>query len=260
MKGLASITGAVAIACAGSVVEASLVDYGNGLIYDDVLNITWLQDARLAASNSFGVSDIRYDSLGNYGVMTWDVASQWIAAMNAANYLGFDRWRMPTVRPVNGDEFEYTVSYDGSTDRGFNNYTTSNELSHLFYATLGNFGLCSTNNATGSPADDCETSPYGTWGLKNTGPFTNFIGAGRIWTNVSHTDPEEDRAFDFYPEHGQTGTGGKSGPKYVWAVLDGNAAEATVVPVPAAAWLFGSGILTLFSLGRREGFRFGKGA
>ena len=245
MKGLVSITGAIALACAGTVVEASLIDRGHGFIYDDVLDITWLQDARLAASSTFGVSGIQSD-----GSMTWETGFEWIAAMNATNYLGFDSWRMPTLTPVNGVSFQYTVSYDGSTDRGFNNMSPTNELSHLFYVGLGNIGLCSADNATGSSADNCENNPYDTWGLQNTGPFENFI-AGRYWTDVRHTDPDEDRAFDLDATFGQMGTGLTSGYKFVWAVTDGDIGSLAAVPVPAAGWLLGSGIVGLLALRRK---------
>jgi hypothetical protein len=39
---------------------------GNGLIYDTALKITWLRDANLAASNTFGVSGI-----SPTGLMSW---------------------------------------------------------------------------------------------------------------------------------------------------------------------------------------------
>ena len=245
MKGLVSITGAVALVCAGSGVEASLIDRGNGFIYDDVLDITWLQDARLATSSTLGVSGIRSD-----GSMTWETGFEWIAALNATNYLGFDNWRMPTLTPVNGVSFQYTVSYDGSTDRGFNNLSPTNELSYLYYVGLGNVGLCSENNATGSSPDDCEMSPYGTWGLQNTGPFDNFI-AGRYWTDVRHTNPDEDRAFDLDATFGQMGTGTTTGHKFVWAVIDGDVGSLAAVPVPAAGWLLGSGLVGLLALRRK---------
>jgi hypothetical protein len=35
--------------------DATLYDRGGGLIYDKDLNITWLQDANLAATETFGV-------------------------------------------------------------------------------------------------------------------------------------------------------------------------------------------------------------
>ena len=37
---------------ANAVVQAALFDHGNGLIYDDVLDITWLQDANYEQTSS----------------------------------------------------------------------------------------------------------------------------------------------------------------------------------------------------------------
>jgi len=71
---------------------ATLLDRSGGLIYDDSLDITWLQDANLADTEAFGVSGIE-DS----GTMTWDTANNWIAAMNAATYLGYANWRLPAT-------------------------------------------------------------------------------------------------------------------------------------------------------------------
>lgn len=237
---------AVVLVCGVTVAEASLLDRGNGLIYDDVLDITWLGDARLAASVDFGIEDIEADGNGNPGAMTWDTAFEWIDAMNAAGYKGFSNWRMPTMTPVNGSAFDYEVSYDGSTDRGFNNTSITNELSHLYYVGLGDLGLCTTDNPVGSSSDSCNQNAPFTWGLQNTGPFDNLV-AGRYWTSVHDTRPGQQRAFDLDATFGQMGTGGTDGPKFVWAVLDGDVAA---VPVPAAAWLLGSGLVALWGVGR----------
>ena len=230
------------VVCNISAARASLIDSGNGLIYDDILDISWLKDANLAESNTFGVSGIAVD-----GTMNWYTAFDWIDALNSNNYMGYSTWRMPTLTPVDGVSFDYTVSYDGSTDRGFNNTSTSNELSNLYYSSLGNLGLCTTSNVTGSPADSCEETSGGLWGLQNTDHFRNLT-ASRYWTDVKH---EEDslRAFDMDFTFGQMGTGGKEGNKIVWAVLDGN---VSAVPVPAAIWLFGSGLIGISLATKRK--------
>ena len=223
------------VACSNS--SAALIDYNNGLIYDSTLDITWLADANLAETNTFAVDGIEAD-----GSMHWDIAFNWIDAMNTNNYLGYSNWRLPTITPVNGVNFDYTISYDGSTDKGFNNTSTSNELSHLFYATLGNSGLCDY-----STTNTCEQLPSYMWGPQNTGPFSNIISF-RYWTGVeSGINPS--RAFDLDMTFGQMGTGVKDGAKHVWAVLDGN---PMAVPVPAAIWLFLSGLTGLLVTSRRH--------
>jgi hypothetical protein len=60
---------------------ADLIDRGNGLIYDTDLDITWLQDAGLAA-RSFGRS------------VSWYEAQEWVANLE---YGGFNDWRLPTT-------------------------------------------------------------------------------------------------------------------------------------------------------------------
>lgn len=230
------------LACSISTTQAALIDYGNGLIYDDIQDISWLQNSNLAADNNFGVTGINVD-----GTMAWETGFEWINALNSNNYLGYSSWRMPTVDPVNGVSFEYTVSYDGSTDRGFNNTSTANELSHLYYTSLGNIGYCTTNNATGSSPDTCETAAVGEWGLQNTGPFGD-MQAFRYWTDTEN-NLNDTRAFDMDFTFGQIGTGGKGGGKHVWAVLDG---APTEVPLPAASWLFVTGLIGLIGVSRRQ--------
>jgi len=60
--------------------DATLFDRGGWLIYDSGLNITWLQNTNLAASENFGVSNIDSD-----GGMRWSTAEEWIIAINTSN-------------------------------------------------------------------------------------------------------------------------------------------------------------------------------
>ena len=70
-------------------VYAELHDRGGGLIYDDVLDITWLQDTNYAMISG-------YDS---DGLMNWSGAMNWAAQLV---YAGFNDWRLPRILPVNG--------------------------------------------------------------------------------------------------------------------------------------------------------------
>ncbi|HTL58443.1 MAG TPA: DUF1566 domain-containing protein, partial [Candidatus Limnocylindrales bacterium] len=64
--------------------KAALIVRDGGMVYDDVQNRTWLQDANYA--NTHG-----YDSTG--GVMDWATAYSWVATINVG---GFTDWRLPT--------------------------------------------------------------------------------------------------------------------------------------------------------------------
>ncbi|MCK9564009.1 MAG: DUF1566 domain-containing protein [Bacteroidales bacterium] len=250
LGGLAFATALAAMALSSTAVQASLIDLENGLIYDDVLNVSWLQNANLAATETFGVAGI-----GSGGVMNWYTAKAWIAAMNNANYLGFNTWRLPTVTPLDGVGFNYVANTNGTADRGFNVSapgtlyagSMANELAHLFHNSLGNMGWCAIADGTVGECISPTADNYWEWGLVNTGPFDNMV-ANRYATGVTSTiDP--DRAFDFDFSHGQVGTGGKGGNLYAIAILDGN---VSVVPVPAAVWLLGSGLLGLVAVGRKR--------
>lgn len=246
---------ALAVCALSSAVNASLIDAGNGLMYDDALNITWLKNANLAATETFGVSGI-----GTDGAMTWNTAMAWVDAMNASSYLGFNTWRLPTVTPLDGVSFNYTPDYLGRSDKGFNISapgtlyagSTANEIAHLFHNTLGSKGLCDPTLSTDT---SCVTQPG--FGLdleelekEKTQPFFTNMLVARYWTSVGYVDPDGAlRAFDFNFEHGQVGTGSIAGMFHTFVVLDGN---VSAVPVPAALWLFGSGLLGLVTVARRR--------
>jgi len=82
-----------------SPTHATLWDRGGGLIYDDDLNITWLQNAGLGGNRS------------------WDSAMAW--ASNLV-YGGYDDWRLPTTPGTNYG------------------YTSEGEIGDLYYTELGN--------------------------------------------------------------------------------------------------------------------------
>lgn len=64
--------------------QADFIDRGNGMVYDDALDITWLQDSNLAMTSGFD-SD---------GLMTWDLAVTWAGGLTVGGVSG---WRLPTM-------------------------------------------------------------------------------------------------------------------------------------------------------------------
>ena len=70
--------------------NAILWDRGGGLIYDDFLDITWLQDANYAQTSG-------YDSDGR---MTWSQAVTWASGLSYHDPIRdviWDDWRLPTI-------------------------------------------------------------------------------------------------------------------------------------------------------------------
>ncbi len=225
--------------------------------YDDVLDITWLADANLAVSQTFGVSTVGLGAINPGGSMQFVTTNNWITAMNldgGTGYLGFNDWRLPKVSPVTGGSFDIAFSANGSTDRGYA-ATTSNgsnggwrddngipvsELGYMYYVNLANLGFC-------DPDVPYCTAQSGS-GLSNTGPFNGIKGSS-YWTG-SALSASEVWNFSFYQgRQDKFSTGG--GSHFVWVVHSGDVA-ASAVPVPAAAWLFGSGLLGLCSVAMRE--------
>jgi hypothetical protein len=219
--------------------------------YDTALNITWLANANLAATNKFGVSGI--NSLGR---MEWGTANNWIAAMNAANYLGISTWRLPKMFDIgnNGCTVDSFTSYSGG-DCGYNVVSTgaqASELASLFYATLGNLAAYTTSGAL------CTTysAPCPRW--QNTSPFSNLGSSNFYWYGQSTTT--DGSGFDnglpaayawYFGPSGAQRPQDQTGSFYnAWAVFDGDI-QAAVVPVPAAAWLLGSALGVLGLAKRR---------
>jgi len=65
--------------------QAALIPRGNGMVYDDVMHVTWLQDANYAATTGFAPG----------GYMIWSTASDW--AQNNVTVGGFTDWRLPST-------------------------------------------------------------------------------------------------------------------------------------------------------------------
>lgn len=221
--------------------------------YDTVLDITWLADANAGAGSAYDDKSYEFsEETTTDGRMTWSNANDWATTLNpyGSDITG---WRLPTVSPIDGTTADdLNLSYIGSEDNGYNVSapgtlyagSTASEMAHMFYTTLGDKGYC--NPAT-STVSSCS-GPQAGWGLSNTGPFSNFQSDG-YWSATNYT-PDIFAVWGFnFNDGGQLGYN-KPSNFYAWAVHTGDVG-ASVVPVPAAAWLFGSGLLGLVGMGSK---------
>lgn len=134
----------------------------------------------------------------------------------AANFSYYD-----SVREVTYTDWRLpTVSPDGKS---------SSEMGHLFY------------NELGGVADHANYSL-----------FQNFQRGG-YWTGTTFVPGPYD-AWTFNFRNGSQNFSYKQGNFYALAVRPGDVAAmpASPVPVPAAAWLLGSGLLGLIGVARRN--------
>jgi hypothetical protein len=182
--------------------QAALIDRGNGLIYDEDQNLTWLQDTSYAlTSNLVGYEfqdefGRQYNSVDAYGRMNWTQARQWADQLV---YGGFDDWRLPT---------------SGRT-AGFDQL--GSEIGYMYYANLGNKGALQNGSWSNDP-----------YGFLNTGPFIVRPG-----TNFWFHEHSADEAWAFVGSLGFQGTtNGNYSFFDAWLVRDGDVGK---IPEPGTA-------------------------
>jgi hypothetical protein len=211
----------------GSANAALVAALGGQVVNDTDLNITWLANANLTATNTFGlatgvnlgsVNAIADSIINSNGTMTWGGALTWINAMNAANYLGYNDWRLP-ITPRSDTSCTYGLFGDTT---GYN--CTGSEMGHLYYTELG--GLAHQSIAT----------THNT----NYGLFQNLSVPGPAWSSTEYP-PCTGCAWGFDFSGGdQYGSGVNNSYYHAMAVRTG---QVAAVPLPAAAWLFGSALI-----------------
>lgn len=201
-----------------STANAALISILDGkAVYDSDLDITWLADANAGAGSAFD------DGLfTNDGKMRQSNASAWAASLNVDGITG---WRLPTT--LHPDATCFTTSDSTGGD------CTGSEMGHLFYNELGG----------------TENNSILTSGDPDLALFSN-LQSFRYWSATDYPTSSLD-AYLFAFESGKQGFATKEASVfYAWAVHDGNV--GTLVPVPAAVWLFGSGLLGLVGMARRK--------
>lgn len=138
-------------------------------VYDPVNDISWLADGNLPSSNRFGLPLCAGPGSGTCinasGSMRYDAAVAWVAAVNAANYLGHSTWQLPTS----------PVSDSGCGRRGPNGNAFGFGCVASALATLYN-GLGLTAPASADPVTTGTVGPF-----RNIQPYlywSDSLGTG----------------------------------------------------------------------------------
>ena len=176
--------------------------------YDTALNITWLADANLAKTSGYSAR----------GFFSWADASEWVAQLDVGGVTG---WRLPTM--VDTGVGGCGVIANGGSDCGYNADTSTSELAHMFYVTLGNKAQKSPTGATQSGS-----------GLSNSGPFVNLrSGSFSYWVDAG-VPSSSGYAWFFGTGSGIQNMTNKRNTLLAWAVHAGDVAALSDVssPVP----------------------------
>jgi hypothetical protein len=215
--------------------QAALHDRGRGLIYDDVMNVTWMADT------NYGVTSGGFDALG-FTVYNGQV--NWYDAVTWAQYLeygGYDDWRLasPLNRDGSGpvlDQCQINISCDNS------------EFGYMFYRNLD------------VPYPNI-TAPVSFVEARNIANLALFINPQPkpYWTNLRTQDLGYAYVFDlgmgrhYYQDTQDNYGDNRQGWGIAWAVRDGDVIDLSPVPEPQTAALMLAGVcLTGWAARRRR--------
>lgn len=198
--------------------HATLIDRGGGLIYDDVLDVTWMQDAQYAITSG-------YESTGR---LSWTDALAWASGVqyyDPVRNTVWDDWRLPT-----------TINAPSSL--GYDTTGLSSELAFMYYVNLGYAPNYEHDRFSAAPT----SSSYN--------PFMNLAYRG-YWSET--LSDYQDQAWMLHFHFGSQELNGIGDQQRVWLVRNGDVA----VPEPGGLALFGLGLAVMGLVQRRRASRQG---
>ncbi len=206
------------------------INPGGRTIYDPVANVTWLADANIAASNTFGLPlctgpASQVACVNSDGALTWDSAVQLVSNMNSTAYLGQTNWELPPI---------------DANCVGLNCGSSTNPLGELYYAQLNlkaGDSVVPVSHTLVGPFKNIQ--PYLYWAClaptvqspcDPTGPAPNFQWSFSFGNGFEGTDLLQN---DLYATAYFVGPRATSLTPVISSVQDAESARTTLVP---GAW------------------------
>lgn len=155
---------------------------GGAAAYDDALDITWLTDAGLSGSGS------------------WADQLAWVAALNQAQHLGFDDWRLASMSVASGLPSGMAAAVADCSSI-WPPLCRDNELGYMFYHNLGG------------------TAGEAVTGTRTVGSVTLSNIEALYW---SGTESGITNAWMYHFDLGFGVWSPKNGARYGWAVRSGD--------------------------------------
>lgn len=203
------------VIAASGTLSAAVHDRGGGLLYDDVLKITWLQDANYVKNSGYHPT----------GLMKWKECRTFVANLtyhDPVRQADWNGWRLPRLRPVDGVAFKGVWAVDGSGDEGYNCAGTNSELGYMFHVNLGLKGYYAP--------DGSVNARYGSTG---SGVWDEFADVGLVrnlvnqvyWTETDDANYPKRNAWMFHARWGYQNFYNKWDEHIAWPVRDGDVLE-----------------------------------
>lgn len=207
--------------------HASLINVGNGLIYDDVSSVTWMSDGLTFTNDIAGTTA---NPTGNpyTGPLLGTVVT-------------------PSLGPAHTIAAD-DLSFQTSLGRWVGSWWAATAWADGFTSQHGSQTLSDWRLPTGTESASL-IAQLGPGNTGATGPFTWVPPF--FWTSDLTSETNANVARPLFGTVDNFSLMNGSVPRYsnVWVVASGNMAP---VPLPAAVWLFGSGVATLVGIARKR--------
>ena len=217
LRRLALCSASLVAATAG---QAALVNRGSDMVYDDVLNVTWVRNASLCRTLDNCLNRLDDSRTGVVSGMRWNDAHEWASTLV---FRGYDDWRLPWA----------SVSKKTGP--------------------VGDFGVVDCATASELECRDNEMGYMYAHNLQNLGEVALYNIQGEGWSGTAQggvggtSDGSVQWAFNFRSGRDDQAFGNVYG-MMAWAVRDGDVSDSgPALPKPSTLALAGAALFVLAS-------------